>query len=245
MPTAFPALVGISHGTSSPDGRTAITGLMSAVAAAWPELMTVSGFVDVQQPDVANTLASLDDSASAIIVPLLLSAGYHVHVDLHQAVRDWPGLVTLAQTLGPDPQLAELQHQRLDEVGFATDDIVVVAAAGSSDARAVAECRTAAELLAASVGSPVRIGFLSAASPSLHEAISAARAEHPGARIAVSSYLLAPGYFQSIVENAGADVVTEPLLAGGRATPHQLVDIVVHRYRVALQYSATPVLASV
>jgi len=249
MSAASPALVGISHGTSSPDGRSAVAGLMEAVAAALPEVTTVSGYVDVQQPDVANTLAVLDEAvldetvrghasrnsqATAIIVPLLLSAGYHVHVDLHEAARDWTGSATLARTLGPDPRLAELQHERLIEVGLTADDVVILAAAGSSDAGAVSECRTAADLVAARVGRAVTIGFLSAASPTLAEAIATARSEHPSARIVVSSYLLAPGYFQSIVENAGADVATGPLLAAGRPTPHQLVEIVVHRYRAAL-----------
>lgn len=249
MSAASPALVGISHGTSSPDGRSAVAGLMEAVAAALPEVTTVSGYVDVQQPDVANTLAVLDEAvldetvrddasrdsqATAIIVPLLLSAGYHVHVDLHEAARDWTGSATLARTLGPDPRLAELQHERLIEVGLAAADVVILAAAGSSDAGAVSECRTAADLVAARVGRAVTIGFLSAASPTLAEAIATARSEHPSARIVVSSYLLAPGYFQSIVENAGADVATGPLLAAGRPTPHQLVEIVVHRYRAAL-----------
>jgi sirohydrochlorin ferrochelatase len=242
---ASPALVGISHGTSSPDGRIAIAGLMDAVAEALPDLVTLSGFVDVQQPDVAHTLVALDDSARAIVVPLLLSAGYHVHVDLHEAVRDWPGSATLAQTLGPDPRLAEVQHERLQEVGYAAADILIVAGAGSSDTRAVAACRTAAELLAERVGRPARIGFLSAASPTLAESIDAARAEHPRARIVVSSYLLAPGYFQSIVENAGADAVTEPLIASGRPAPKLLVDIVCDRYSAALLYSAAPVLTSV
>ena len=270
MSAASPALVGISHGTSSPDGRSAVAGLMEAVAAALPEVTTVSGYVDVQQPDVANTLAVLDDAvrddavrdeavldetvrddasrdsqATAIIVPLLLSAGYHVHVDLHEAARDWTGSATLARTLGPDPRLAELQHERLIEVGLTADDVVILAAAGSSDAGAVSECRTAADLVAARVGRAVTIGFLSAASPTLAEAIATARSEHPSARIVVSSYLLAPGYFQSIVENAGADVATGPLLAAGRPTPHQLVEIVVHRYRAALHYRALTVLTSV
>ena len=265
MSAASPALVGISHGTSSPDGRSAVAGLMEAVAAALPEVTTVSGYVDVQQPDVANTLAVLDEAvrdeavrdetvrgdasrdrqATAIIVPLLLSAGYHVHVDLHEAARDWTGSATLARTLGPDPRLAELQHERLIEVGLTADDVVILAAAGSSDAGAVSECRTAADLVAARVGRAVTIGFLSAASPTLAEAIATARSEHPSARIVVSSYLLAPGYFQSIVENAGADVATGPLLAAGRPTPHQLVEIVVHRYRAALHYRALTVLTSV
>jgi hypothetical protein len=61
----------------------------------------------------------------------------------------------------------------------------------------------------------------------------------------VSSYLLAPGYFQSIVENAGADAVTEPLIASGRPAPKLLVDIVCDRYSAALLYSAAPVLTSV
>ena len=265
MSAASPALVGISHGTSSPDGRSAVAGLMEAVAAALPEVTTVSGYVDVQQPDVANTLAVLDEAvrgdavrgdavrghasrdsqATAIIVPLLLSAGYHVHVDLQEAARDWTGSATLARTLGPDPRLAELQHERLIEVGLTADDVVILAAAGSSDAGAVSECRTAADLVAARVGRAVTIGFLSAASPTLAEAIATARSEHPSARIVVSSYLLAPGYFQSIVENAGADVATGPLLAAGRPTPHQLVEIVVHRYRAALPYRALTVLTSV
>lgn len=249
MPDTLPALVGISHGTSSPTGRSAVASLMAAVAAARPDLTTASGFVDVQQPDVALTLASLDTAehspASAVVVPLLLSAGYHVHVDLHEAVRDRAGFATLARALGPDPRLAELQHHRLEEAGLLPDDVVVVAAAGSSDARAVAECQSAAALLATRLGRPVTVGFLSASTPTLAEAITAARTASPGSRIVVSSYLLAPGYFQSIVENAGADVVTAPLLAAGLPAPRQLVDIVCERYSTALLYRAAAVLTSV
>jgi sirohydrochlorin ferrochelatase len=226
---------------------------MAAVAAARPDITTASGFVDVQQPDVTHTLAALDAArdtpASAVVVPLLLSAGYHVHVDLHEAVRDRAGSATLARALGPDRRLAELQQERLEEAGLAPDDVVVVAAAGSSDARAVAECRSAAALLATRLGRPVTVGFLSAAIPTLAEAIAAARSASPGSRIVVSSYLLAPGYFQSIVENAGADVVTAPLLAAGLPAPRQVVDIVCDRYAETLApapfYRAPRDLASV
>ncbi|MHC5797974.1 sirohydrochlorin chelatase [Lacisediminihabitans sp. FW035] len=249
MLDASPALVGISHGTSSPAGRSAVARLMAAVAVARPDITTASGFVDVQQPDVPQTLASLDPArdtpASAVVVPLLLSAGYHVHVDLHEAVSDRPGSTTLARALGPDPRLAELQHARLEEAGLAPDDVVVVAAAGSSDARAVAECHSAAALLATRLGRPVTVGFLSAAAPTLAEAISAARSASPGSRIVASSYLLAPGYFQSIVENSGADVATAPLLAAELPAPRQLVDIVCDRYSAALLYRAAAVLTSV
>ena len=231
---ASPALVGISHGTSSNDGQSAIAALMAAVVAAHPGLTVANGFVDVQRPDIPHTLASLGTNASAIVVPLLLYSGYHVHVDLATSIRDSAGRATLARALGPDPRLAQLQCERLEEAGWSTDDTLILAAAGSSDARAVGDCRIAAEYLASESGRPVAIGFVSAASPTLREAIASAQAARPERRITVSSYLLAPGYFQSIVENCGADVVTDPLLAVRRPTPHQLVDIIFDRYRAAL-----------
>ena len=108
--------------------------------------------------------------------------------------------------------------------------LLVLAVAGSSDSRAVADCHVVAESLAAASAREVRLGFLSAASPRLADAVAAARAAHPGRRIIVSSYLLAPGYFQSLVEAAGADVVTEPLLPATGAAPTQLVGVVASRY---------------
>ena len=234
MTTSAPALVGIAHGTSSPAGQAAVAALMRAVAETDPELTVTLGFVDVQHPDAPETLAALPDGVPAIVVPLLLSAGYHVHVDLTEAVhavadRD----VLLAGALGPDDRLVELLRHRLDQAGLAPDDVLVLAVAGSSDARAVADCRVVAARLAAASGHDVTLGFLSAAEPRLAEAVAAARAGNPGKRIVVSSYLLAPGYFQDLVRGAGATVVTAPLLVQGAAVPPQLVDVVVDRYRSA------------
>ena len=87
-----PALVGISHGTSSPEGRRAVRALHDAVAEALAQQHpdgTPSvrlGHVDVEQPDVPVTLASLEPGEPAVVVPLLLSAGYHVYVDLTDSV---------------------------------------------------------------------------------------------------------------------------------------------------------------
>jgi len=47
--------------------------------------------------------------------------------------------------------------------------------------------------------------------------------------VALASYLLAPGFFQRKLVDAGADVVTGPL-----APDDRLVDIVLDRYRSAL-----------
>ena len=158
-----------------------------------------------------------------------------MHVDLTRAVdRETDRPVVLAGALGPDDRILALLRQRLEQAGLARGDVVVLAAAGSSDARAVADCRVVAERLAAASGREVSIGFLSAAAPRLADAVTAARAAAPGRRVIVSSYLLAPGYFQSLAEAAGADAVTSPLLTAGEPASGLLVDVVSSRYRDAL-----------
>jgi sirohydrochlorin ferrochelatase len=232
-----PALVGIAHGTSSPDGQAAVAGLMRAVAAARPGLTVAAGFVDVQQPDPTAALAALPAGLPAVIVPVLLSAGYHVHVDLAQAVLAQTGRsVVLAGALGPDARIVVVLRQRLAEAGLRDDDQVVLAVAGSSDARAIAACRVVAESLADAAGREVTIGFLSAATPHLACAVTTARINSPGRRVVVSSYLLAPGYFQALVDNVGADVVTRPLLVPDEPPPRQLVEVVVGRYSAAARH---------
>ncbi len=204
--------------------------LMAAVGAVRPIESLRLGYVDVQHPDIDETFASLAPNAPIAVVPLLLSAGYHVHVDLTRAVARRSGPTTLAGALGPDPRLAQLLVRRLEQVGFTANDVLVLAVAGSSDARAVADCATVAEQLAVASGHEVTLGFLSAAEPRLPQAVAAARAAHPGARIVVSSYLLAPGYFHDLVAAAGADLHTAPLLAEGEAPAAELVEIVLDRY---------------
>jgi sirohydrochlorin ferrochelatase len=233
--TLAPALVGISHGTSSPDGQRAVAGLMAAVAAARPDLVVTQGFVDVEHPDPAEALDALAPGQPAIVVPLLLSAGYHVHVDLTEAVEaqiERP--VTLARPLGPDDRLIEVLEQRLREVGFGAGDELVLGVAGSSDARAVTDCQIVAERLAVALGRNVEIGFLSAAAPRLNDAVAQTRARHPRARIVVSSYLLAPGYFQNLAEAAGGDVTTPPLLLPDHPSPQAIIELVLDRYQAAL-----------
>ncbi|HWI30916.1 MAG TPA: CbiX/SirB N-terminal domain-containing protein [Microbacterium sp.] len=235
MSAQTPALVAISHGTSSAEGRAAVKGLRDAVEAALPNGPTVRlGHVDVEQPDVPATLATLQPGEPAVIVPLLLSAGYHVHVDLTDAVKaadDRP--VQLAGALGPDDLLIDVLLERCERAGVRDDDVLVLAVAGSSDARAVRDCHTTAERFAARAGRDIRIGFLSASSPRLGDAVADARAAHPGRRVVAVSYLLAEGFFQGLIDKAGADVVTPPLLIAGRPVPRQLVEIVLDRYAAA------------
>jgi sirohydrochlorin ferrochelatase len=229
-----PQLVLASHGTSSPLGQAAVAQLVAGVADALPGVRVLGCHVDVQAPDVATTLAGIADDSAAIVVPLLLSAGFHVYVDLAEAVADArlriPAAVTHA--LGPDVRLAALLARRLDEAGLTPVDSVVLAAAGSTDPRAVADCGRMRRLLSAEIGNPVSLGFVSAAQPELRASIRAARRELlPGGRVIVANYLLAPGHFSDRVAAAGGDRTTRPLLDGAGAPPTELVELVVDRYR--------------
>lgn len=226
-----PALLAISHGTSSASGQAAVAALVSAVAGSSGELSVRPGFVDVQQPDVPTVLGALPSGRVSVIVPLLLSAGYHVHVDLAE-IADAAG-ATVAAALGPDDRLVRLLARRLAEAGLASDDAVVLAAAGSSDPRAVADCVETARRLGVVLNRPVSVGFISAALPRLPDEIATARAAHPGRRVAVASYLLAPGYFAGLAARAGGDIVTGPLLLPDEPVPTELVDIVLDRYAAA------------
>ncbi|WP_104178114.1 sirohydrochlorin chelatase [Cryobacterium sp. Y50] len=231
--TALPAaLVAISHGTSSADGQAAITALVDAVALARPDLGVAGGFVDVQQPDVAASLGALRPNRAAVVVPLLLSAGYHVHVDLQRETCVPGRVTTVSRALGPDGRLIDVLEHRLHAAGFTAlpGREVVLAAAGSSDKRAVADCRRIGEMLAQRLGVRVTVGFLSAATPRLACAVTEARLR--SGSVTVSTYLMAPGFFFDLTraQSVGAELVTAPLLVPGAPVPAPLVDLVIDRY---------------
>ena len=232
--TAVPAaLVAISHGTNSADGQAAVMALVDGVTLARPDLVVTGGFVDVQQPDVAASLGAVRSDSAAVVVPLLLSAGYHVHVDLQRETSAHERVTALSRALGPDDRLIDVLEHRLRAETFDTlapGQEIVLAAAGSSDVRAVEDCRRVGEMLQQRLGMRVTVGFLSAASPRLSCAVTAARLR--GSSVTVSTYLMAPGFFFDLTraQGAGADRVTAPLLLPGETAPAPLVDLVIDRY---------------
>lgn len=233
------ALVAASHGTSSREGQVAVRRLVEQVDARLAEPV-VECHVDVEDPDVPTALSSAAGMADrAVIVPLLLSAGYHVFVDLAESAAAAPLPTELTGALGPDPRLVDVLERRLHEAGMRDTDTVVLAAAGSSDLRAVADCRTMGGMLSARIGRPVAVGFISAAEPPLHEAVMRAQADGAGRRVLVATYLLAPGYFASLAAEAGADAVTAPLLTA-ESTPPELVNVVIDRAAAALAAARLP-----
>ena len=231
-PAAAPVLVACAHGTRNPTGRRLVAELALAARRLRPDLTTTAAFVDVQPPTVVDVVAGLAASGQpAVVVPLLLSGGYHVHVDIAGAVAAHDSAVA-ARPLGPDPRLAGVLSDRLVEAGADPADpltAVVLAAAGSSDPRSVADVEDTADLLQRSWAGPVTTGYGSAAQPPVADAVAAAR--RGGAeRVVVASYLLAPGHFHGRLAEAGADVVTAPLLPDER-----IAAVLLDRYDAALQ----------
>ena len=225
-----PVLVACAHGTRNPTGRRLIAELALAARAQRPGLTTTAAFVDVQPPTVVDVVAGLAAAGqAAVVVPLLLSGGYHVHVDIAGAVAGAAGAVA-ARPLGPDPRLVDVLLDRLAEVGADPQDpltAVVLAAAGSSDARSVADVEDTADLLQRSWAGAVTTGYGSAARPTVPDAVAAAR--RGGAeRVVVAAYLLAPGHFHDKLAGAGADLVTAPLLPDER-----IAAVLLDRYDAA------------
>ena len=229
-----PVLVACAHGTRNPTGRRLIAELALSARVLRPGLTTVAAFVDVQPPTVVDVVAGLSASGqAAVVVPLLLSGGYHVHVDIAGAVDGAEGAAA-ARPLGPDPRLVAVLRDRLVEAGADARDpltAVVVAAAGSSDPRSVADVEDTADLLQREWAGAVTTGYGSAAQPTVPDAVAAAR--RGGAeRVVVASYLLAPGHFHDKLAGAGADLVTAPLLPDGR-----IAAVLLDRYDAAVNGS--------
>ena len=221
-----PVLVGCSHGTDSVLGRAAIRSILTDVVEMRPDLLVREAFVDVQTPEVADVVAAAGEAQlDVVVVPFLLSVGFHVRVDIAAAVEGRNAVA--APPLGPDERLVDVLVDRLTQAGLAEGDAVVLAAAGSTDADAAVAVEEITARLAGRLGRPVRIGYGAGAHPRLPETVAAARATG-SARVVVASYLLAPGFFHGRVLASGADVVTEPL-----APDPRLAAVVLDRYDAA------------
>ena len=219
-----PALVLCAHGTRDRRGAATVDSLRGAVARTLPGVDVHLAYVDVQEPRVDRVVAELGARGRpVVVVPVLLSLGHHVQVDVAAAV-DAGADATSTGALGPDPALADVLRDRVREAGGCTGDAVVVAAAGSSHATSARDAGVVADLLAAGWEGPVTCGFGAKAAPSVADAVEAAR-EAGARRVVVASYLVGEGFFFDRLRDAGADLVSAPLGADRR-----IVDLVRRRY---------------
>jgi sirohydrochlorin ferrochelatase len=218
-----PALLAVAHGSRNPAAAEVVRTVGRQIARLAPVLDVRVAFLGHAEPSLP---AQLDAAGrGAVIVPLLLSSGYHISADIAAAAQTSGARV--AAPLGPDQLLLTALTARLAEAGVPDGTPLVLAAAGSSDPAAMTDVGQQAELLAAHLDVPVRPAYLSAAQPAVADAVRGLRAQ-TGRQVAVASYLLAPGQFQDQLADSGADWVTAPL--GGHPA---LAGIVIDRYRTA------------
>jgi len=210
-----PTLLAVAHGSRHPAATATITALVRQVERLAPVLDIQIAYVQHAEPSLADALDAT--GPDVVIVPLLLSTGYHLTTDIAGAATAIDTAITatglgprVAGPLGPDPLLVTALTMRLGEAGVPAGIPVVLAAAGSSDPQAAEEIEAQANLLASELGVPVIVGYAAAGRPTVSEAVAdlRMRASRP---VAVATYLLAPGQFHDRVVQSGADWVTAPL----------------------------------
>ncbi|GAA5139368.1 sirohydrochlorin chelatase [Pseudonocardia adelaidensis] len=234
----------VAHGTRDPAGAV-VTERIAALAHRRLGVPVRACYADVRGPTPAEALADLP--GPTVVVPAFLATGYHVRFDVPEQLRATGRLdVVLARAFGPDPALVAAAADRLAEAGSGPDDGVVLAVAASNDPRARADGARAARRLGLLLGRPVMLapivlgdprvacGTEHRRRPGVRDVVARLRAE--GARrVAVASWLLAPGLFQRNLERCGADAVAAPL-----ADHPAVLTVLADRYAGALAAQARP-----
>jgi sirohydrochlorin ferrochelatase len=221
-----PKLVAVAHGSRHPEAAATIAALARQVTRLAPVIDVRLAFVQHELPSLRQALA--DAGHDPVVVPLLLSTGYHLTSDIAMAARSPAGgSWRVASPLGPDQLLATALAGRLAEAGVPHGIPVVLAAAGSSEPEAADQVAAQAAILASELGVPVTPAFAATGHPRVAEAVAKVRAI-TGGPVAVASYLLAPGYFHDQLAKAGADWVTDPL-----GDHPAVAALIIDRYRTA------------
>ena len=233
-----PILLAVAHGSRDPAAQECVLSLTGRVAALAGAPPVCTAFVQNASPSLAAGLPDAVTRAGAdgvVVVPLLLSSGYHLSSDITGAAR--AAGVPVAAPLGPGPALVGALEDRLAEAGVPGGVPVVLAGAGSRDLRALADTRRQAALLAAHRGAPVVAAFASAARPAVDEA-AAFLASLTGQPVAVAAYLLAPGMFHDRLRRGAGRWVSAPI-----GDHPAVADLILGSYRAAAGPQAAPTAA--
>jgi sirohydrochlorin ferrochelatase len=224
-----PVLLAVAHGSRDPAAQECVLSLTGHVARLAGGARVHAAFVQHAKPSFETVLADAvteagtDGGGTPAVVPLLLSGGYHLSYDITAAAR--AAGVPVARPLGPDPRLVRALADRLDEAGVPDGVPVVLAAAGSRDRRALADTKRQAAMLAAYRGAPVVAAFVSAAHPTVDEAVTVL-AGLTGKPVAVAAYLLAPGLFHDRLWLGPGTWVSAPL-----GDHPAVADLIMDRFR--------------
>ncbi|MEP6666751.1 MAG: sirohydrochlorin chelatase [Nocardioidaceae bacterium] len=245
-----PALIALAHGSRDPRSARTVREIVAATKQMRPDLRIDVAFLDHARPDLETVVDRLvaKGHTEIVVVPLLLTSAYHARVDVpavvQRAAERHQGVgLRAAEVIGTDAALLTILDERLREALKSARvrelDALVLAAAGSSDARANASVARLARLWGTRHHLPTSVAFASTAPPSTGEAVRDWRRQ--GRRhVAVGSLFIAPGKLPDRAEElaleAGAVAVSQPL--GGH---YELGRLILARYSVgALQLVQLP-----
>jgi sirohydrochlorin ferrochelatase len=197
-----PTLLAVAHGTRDRAGVAEVERLGELVRRARADVAVRLCWLELASPLLADLVAGT--AGPVVVVPLLLSTGYHVKTDITEVVGGRPAAAVAAQ-LGPDPRITGVVLQRLREAGAVPAAGVVLFASGSSDPEAAENLAVVADQLAQQGECRVYPRFLT--DERWRDGLP------PG--VGVGNYLLAPGYFndrlRAFGSELGLDRVAEPI----------------------------------
>ncbi|MFF5840889.1 sirohydrochlorin chelatase [Streptomyces massasporeus] len=235
--THKPVLLVIAHGSRDPRHAATVHALVRRVRATRPDVRVETGFLDFNVPSVQGVLESLavQGVRDVVALPLLLTRAFHAKADIPAVLADAPPQLRIhqADVLGPSPLLMAALERRLYEAGLTPADKsstgVVLASAGSTDPEAIAVIAEIAREWRHTGWCAVRPAFASASLPRTEDAVRELRALGCS-RVAVSPYVLAPGFLPDRIARgaAGADVLADVL---GPAP--EVARVVLQRYEAA------------
>jgi sirohydrochlorin ferrochelatase len=245
-----PALIALAHGSRDSRSARTVRDIVATTKRLRPDLRIEPAFLDHARPDLDAVVDRLVAKGhdEIVVVPLLLTSAYHARIDVPHVVQGaaarHPGVgVRVTDVLGTDASLLAVLDERLREALRSARvrelDALVLAAAGSSDARANAHVARLARVWGARHHLPTSVAFASASPPSTGEAVRDWRRQ--GRRhVAVGSLFIAPGLLPDraaeLALEAGAVAVSAPLGAHD-----ELARLILARYSVgALQLVDIP-----
>jgi sirohydrochlorin ferrochelatase len=220
IPAPQPTLVAVAHGTRNGQGLRVLEELVGLVRLGLAGVDVRLCYLDVATPSLTGALSSV--IGPAVVVPVLLSTGYHVKTDIPAAAAGRPGTVITAP-IGPDERISAAALDRLASVrgGQGTSGPLHVVAAGSSDPAARQQLAEVAAHLNRATGRVVSLAQLTEPDPFAGVPRTAE----------VVNYLLAPGYFDNQLHaKAAGRLVGDPIGAHPLAA-----EVILARYRDAMR----------
>ena len=224
-----PTLIAAAHGTRSDAGQAVISNLVNAVRARRPALDVRLAYVDVVEPFLADVVAEV--SGPLVVVPVLLSRGYHVRVDIPSALGSREDACA-STSLGPHRAVSVAMAERLADArgpGVLPAPGLVLVATGSSDPDSAQDLQSAAADLAELLERPVHAGVMSGPGQDFAALIDQLGPD----QVDVVPYLLADGFFldRLVTQCEQLGVRT----TGGPIGAHPaVVELILNRYDRAL-----------